>query len=280
MKSVKICNASIGDSSPFTLVAGPCVIESRDVLCQAAEVLAELKQQFSIQVIFKSSYDKANRSSINSFRGPGIEEGLKLLEEVRDQFHLPIFTDVHSPEQATMAGEVCDVLQIPAFLCRQTDLLVAAGKTGKVVNVKKGQFLSANEMKSVVNKILSTNNDQITLTERGTLFGYQNLVVDFRNIDLMKELGFPILFDATHSVQLPGGLGSESGGDRRFIPTLSKAALASGVNGIYAETHPDPSGALCDAACQLPLQELRELIPIWIELFELNQKQNSPHALT
>jgi 2-dehydro-3-deoxyphosphooctonate aldolase (KDO 8-P synthase) len=276
MKSFSVCDYTLGDDAPFTLVAGPCVIESREILMKTAENLANLKEKHSIQVIFKSSYDKANRSSIDSFRGPGIQEGLKLLQEVRKQFNLPIFTDVHTPEQATIVGEVCDVLQIPAFLCRQTDLLVAAGNTGKFINVKKGQFLSAAEMESVVKKILSTGNEKIALTERGTFFGYQNLVVDFRNIFLMQQFGFPILFDATHSVQLPGGLGSESGGDRRFIPTLSKAALAAGVNGIFAETHPDPSQALCDGACQLPLKQLDELIPTWLALYEINHlKRNT-----
>lgn len=274
MRSIHLNDYTIGGpSSPLTLVAGPCVIEDHSVMMAAAEFLAHLRANYPIQVIFKSSFDKANRSSIHSYRGPGLEKGLQLLEEIREQFDLPIFTDVHTPEQAKCAADVCDILQIPAFLCRQTDLLVACGETGRIINVKKGQFLSAAEMQSVINKILSTGNDQIILTERGTLFGYQNLVSDFRNIFLMQEMGYPVFYDTTHSVQLPGGLGTQSGGDRRFIPTLSKAALATGVQGIYAETHPNPVDALCDAACQLSLVQLGELVGQWIEIYQLIQSQ-------
>ncbi|MCH9611464.1 MAG: 2-dehydro-3-deoxyphosphooctonate aldolase [Chlamydiales bacterium] len=249
------------------LVCGPCVIESEDATLFAAQFLKNLVGD-RCQLYFKSSFDKANRSSVDSYRGPGLKEGLRILQRVKEEFDLPIFTDVHTPEQAVAAAEVCDVIQIPAFLSRQTDLLVAAGQTDAIVNVKKGQFMAPWEMQNVVKKIGS---DKIWLTDRGTTFGYQNLVSDFRSIPIMQELGFPVLYDATHSVQLPAGEGNRSGGDRRFIPTLSKAAIAAGCDGIYAEAHPDPKNAKCDQACQLPFSWLETLLESWLKIHEATQ---------
>jgi len=213
----------------------------------------------SFSLIFKASYDKANRSSIDSFRGPGLEEGLRILERVKNELGLPVLTDVHSPGEAKAAAEVCDMIQIPAFLCRQTDLVAAVGRTKAAVNVKKGQFLAPWDMKNVIDKLLFCGNDRILLTDRGTSFGYNNLVSDFRSIPIMQKLGFPVCFDATHSVQLPGGLGSMSGGQREFIPVLAKAAIAVGCNALFFECHPDPSQAKSDAASVMPLDELPRL---------------------
>jgi 2-dehydro-3-deoxyphosphooctonate aldolase (KDO 8-P synthase) len=250
----------------FFVVSGPCVIESETHALFCAEFLKTLFESKGIQFIFKASYDKANRSSIHSFRGPGIEEGLKILEKIRNTFEIPVFTDVHSPEEAREAAEICAVIQIPAFLCRQTDLIVAAGNTGVIVNVKKGQFMAPWDMKNVVEKLESTGNYNILLTDRGTSFGYNNLVSDMRSIPLMQKLGYPVLYDATHSVQLPGGGGNHSGGEREFIPTLSRAALAAGANGIFAESHPDPENAKSDAASVIPFSYLPELVDSWLRI--------------
>jgi len=217
---------------------------------------------------FKASYDKANRSSIGSYRGPGLEVGLKILERVKKEIGIPIFTDVHTVEEATCASEVCDVIQIPAFLCRQTDLLIQAGKTGCMINVKKGQFMAPWDMKEVVKKIESTGNNKILLTDRGTSFGYNNLVSDFRGIPIMQKFGYPVFYDATHSVQLPGGLGNTSDGQREFIQVLSKAAIAAGCDGIYAETHPDPSLAKCDQKTQIPLEKLPAYLEAWRKIVD------------
>ncbi|MCH9609684.1 MAG: 2-dehydro-3-deoxyphosphooctonate aldolase [Chlamydiales bacterium] len=257
------------------IVSGPCVIESEKAAMEAAEWLVRFFESLPVSFIFKSSYDKANRSSISSFRGPGLEEGLKILEKVKTTYGVPIFTDVHSPQEAYEAAAVCDVIQIPAFLCRQTDLLVAAGKTGATVNIKKGQYMAPWDMEHVIGKITSTGNENIMLTERGTSFGYNNLVSDLRNIPLMQKFGYPVLFDATHSVQLPGGLGNQSGGDRQFIPTLSAAAIAAGCDGIYAETHPNPKAAKCDAACMLPFDQLSKLVDRWLALYEVSHPCSS-----
>ena len=246
------------------VICGPCVIESEEAALFAAEHLKKLFEG-KATFYFKSSYDKANRSSAESFRGPGLETGLKILERVKKEVGVPIFTDVHSPEEAYAAAEVCDVIQIPAFLSRQTDLLVAAGKSGAIVNIKKGQFMAPWEMKNVVKKV---NTDKIWLTDRGTTFGYQNLVSDMRAIPIMQELGFPVFYDATHSVQLPAGEGHQSGGERQFIPHLSRAALAAGCDGIYAEAHPDPANAKCDQACQLPFEWMPKLIESWLRVYE------------
>lgn len=258
------------------IVTGPCVIESEKAALEAAEWLVRFFEKKPVKFIFKSSYDKANRSSVSSFRGPGLEEGLKILERIKTTFNIPIFTDVHSPEQAREAAEVCDIIQIPAFLCRQTDLLIAAGKCDVTVNIKKGQFMAPWDMEQVVNKIRSTGNENILLTERGVSFGYNNLVSDMRSIPIMQKLGYPVLYDATHSVQLPGGLGHSSGGEREFIPTLSRAAIAAGCDGIYAESHPSPKDAKCDAACMLSFKQLPELVDNWLSLFEVMRTCSNP----
>lgn len=243
------------------LLLGPCSLENASICEQVANVLAKLREQHSeAQIIFKGSFDKANRTSVSSPRGPGLEEGLNLLAQIKRDFGFPVVTDIHLPEQAAPAAEVCDVLQIPAFLCRQTDLLVAAAQTGKVVNVKKGQFLSPFEMRYVVQKLEESGAAEIWLTDRGTSFGYQNLVVDMRSFPLMAELGHPTICDATHAVQLPGAAGGKSGGQKEFVETIAKAALAAGANGLFLETHPDPANALSDQGSQIPLAELPGVI--------------------
>lgn len=268
MRSVMVKNFLIGPDQPLTVVSGPCVIESEAHAMEAAEFLTRFFEGKSVNFIFKSSYDKANRSSIHSFRGPGIEEGLKILEKIKTTFSIPIFTDVHSSEEAREAAEICDVIQIPAFLCRQTDLLVASAKTGAVINVKKGQFMAPWDMKNVVEKIEEAGNQNILLTERGNSFGYNNLVSDMRSIPVMQKMGYPVFFDATHSVQLPGGLGHATGGQSEFIPVLARAALAAGCNGIYAEAHPDPKNAKSDAACQIAFTDLPKLLDEWLRIYE------------
>lgn len=242
------------------LIAGPCALESRSLALEVAAAVAEVAGRLGITAIFKSSFDKANRTSITSFRGPGLATGLSWLAEARETSGLPVVTDIHLPEQAAPVAEVADVLQIPAFLCRQTDLLVAAAATGKVVNVKKGQFLAPWDMKNVVSKLAEAGGRRVWLTERGASFGYNNLVVDFRSVPIMKSLGHPVVFDATHSVQLPGGQGGASGGQREFVPTLARAAVAAGVDGLFLEVHPDPDKALCDGPNSWPLARLEPLL--------------------
>lgn len=272
MHKIKVKDFFIGKGENLTVVSGPCVIENEEHALKCAEFLTKLFAGKPINFIFKSSYDKANRTSVNSFRGPGIEEGLKILEKVRETFDIPIFTDVHSPEEAREAGEVCDVIQIPAFMSRQTDLLVAAGKTGAVVNIKKGQFMAPWDMRHAVEKVLSTGNERLLLTDRGTSFGYNNLVSDMRAIPIMQQFGYPVFYDATHSVQLPGGEGTFSGGEREFIPTLSRASLAAGCQGIYAESHPHPELAKSDAACVIPFSALPTLVEDWLRIYEAVQE--------
>ena len=250
-----------GGGAPFFLIAGPCVIESREHCLEIAAQLREIVGAAGIPLIFKASYDKANRSSVRSYRGPGIEEGLAILAEVRERTGLPLLTDVHSPAEARAAAEVVDVVQVPAFLCRQTDLVTAAGETGKTVNVKKGQFVAPWDMKNVVEKIHAAGNHRILLTERGTTFGYNNLVVDMKALQLMRDLDTPVIFDATHSAQLPGGLGHASGGERRFVPLLARAAVAAGVDGLFFEVHEDPDRALSDGPNSMPLDALPDLLP-------------------
>jgi len=253
-------------SGPFVL-AGPCVIESREITLRTATALAAVAERLGLPLVFKSSFDKANRTAVTSFRGPGMEEGLAILAEVKDETGLPIVTDIHSPEQAARVAEVADVLQIPAFLCRQTDLLVAAAGTGRIVNIKKGQFLAPWDMKNAVDKVRASGNERVWLTERGSTYGYNNLVVDMRAIPQMRSFDVPVVFDATHSVQLPGGLGAASGGQREYVPVLASAAVAAGADGIFLETHPDPDTALCDGPNSLPLDRveplLRRLKAIW-----------------
>jgi len=251
---------AVGGGAPLFLIAGPCVIESRDHTLRIAAQVRAITDRVGIPTIFKASYDKANRTSVSSFRGPGMDEGLAILAAVRDATGLPILSDVHSPAEASAAGDVLDVLQIPAFLCRQTDLIVAAAQTGKPLSVKKGQFLSAEETKPVVEKARSAGANGLMLTERGTMFGYGDLVVDFRNLPRMRAHGVPVIFDGTHSVQRPGGLGDRSGGDRAMIPSLVRAAVAVGCDGLFLETHDDPPNAKCDAATQWPIDQLEALL--------------------
>jgi 2-dehydro-3-deoxyphosphooctonate aldolase (KDO 8-P synthase) len=257
---VDIGTFKTGQGQPPFLIAGPCVIESEQIVMETAGSIAEITRSLGMPYVFKSSFDKANRTSITSFRGPGIEKGLAILKKVRDQFDLPVLTDVHTEAQATVAGKVVDVLQIPAFLCRQTDLLTAAAKTGKVVNVKKGQFLSPVEMGNAVKKVEECGNRRILLTERGSSFGYNNLVVDMRAFPIMRGFGYPVVFDATHSVQLPGGGGTKSSGQREFVEPLACAAAGAGVDGFFMEVHPNPDKALSDGPNMVPLSQLKSLL--------------------
>lgn len=253
-------NLTLGNALPLVLIAGPCALENRDHVLKVADSLVTISNRLNIGLIFKTSFDKANRSHSESPRGIGIEDSVPIFSEIRERFKIPILTDVHLPDQCEILKDVVDVLQIPAFLCRQTDLLVAAAETGCVVNVKKGQFLSPNEMKNVVSKILMTGNDKILLTERGTTFGYNNLVSDFRSLPIMKDFGFPVVFDATHSVQRPGGMGTKTGGDREYVEILSRAAVAVGCAALFVETHPSPDNAPSDGPNMLPLGTLEGMM--------------------
>jgi len=257
---VHVGSIPCGGNLPFILIAGPCVIEGRDSALYHAEALRVLTDRLGVPFIYKSSYDKANRTSAESFRGLGMDEGLAILAETKRQYGVPTLTDVHSPEEARAAADAVDVLQIPAFLCRQTDLLLAAGKSGRVVNIKKGQFLAPLDMGHAAAKVASTGNRRILLTERGASFGYNNLVSDFRSLPIMATTGYPVVYDATHSVQLPGGQGNTSGGQREFIAPLARAAVAVGVNGIFMEVHRDPERALSDSATVFPLAQLEILL--------------------
>ena len=257
---------AFGDGT-LTFIAGPCVIESRKMALDLAERLSALTDMLKVKYIFKASFDKANRTSVDSFRGPGIDEGLDILAEIRAKFDVPVLTDVHEPWQCARVAEVCDVLQIPAFLARQTDLVVAAGETGAVVNVKKGQFMAPEDMAQVIRKIESTGNRRIVLCERGASFGYRNLVADMRSLLIMRELGYPVVMDATHSVQRPGGLGTGSGGDGRFAPAIARAAVATGVDGVFMETHMNPKKALSDSANAIAFREVEGL---WRKLIAIN----------
>lgn len=257
---VDIGSFKAGQGQPPFLIAGPCVIESEQLVMETAGRIAEITKSLGIPYIFKSSFDKANRTSIKSFRGPGIEQGMAILKSVRDHIGSPVLTDVHTEEQATEAGKVVDVLQIPAFLCRQTDLLIAAANTGKVVNVKKGQFLSPIEMGNAVKKVEECGSRRILLTERGSSFGYNNLVVDMRSFPILRSFGYPVVFDATHSVQLPGGGGTKSSGQREFVEPLACAAAGAGVDGFFMEVHPNPDEALSDGPNMVPLHQLKSLL--------------------
>ena len=244
----------------FQLIAGPCVIESEEMVLSVAKQMNEITEELGIPYTFKASFDKANRTSINSFRGPGIEEGLRILQKVKDTYGLPICTDIHESWQAEIAAQVADVLQIPAFLCRQTDLLVAAAKTGKCINIKKAQFLAPWDMKNCLDKVKESGNENVMLCERGSTFGYNTLVVDMTGLRVMKEFGVPVIFDATHSVQKPGGNGTSTGGNRQYVEYLAKAAMAVGVDGVFMETHPDPDHAKSDGPNMVPLSEMKELL--------------------
>jgi 2-dehydro-3-deoxyphosphooctonate aldolase (KDO 8-P synthase) len=259
-RQISLGSLRLGRGNPLFLIAGPCVIESEAHARALAERIAQAAAERGVPYIFKASYDKANRSSLQSYRGPGLKEGLRILAKIKSELKLPVLTDIHEPSHAAPAAEVCDVLQIPAFLARQTDLLVAAGKTGRVVNLKKGQFLAPWEMKNAIEKVASTGNEKVILTERGTSFGYQNLVVDVRSFPEMQKLGCPVVFDVTHSVQLPGEQGHASGGQPEFIEPLARAGVAAGVDGIFLEVHDNPAAALSDGANALPLARLAALL--------------------
>ena len=263
---VRVGGLEIGNDRPLVLISGPCQIESRDHAMECAAALVEICAAAGIGLIFKSSYDKANRTSASAARGIGMDQGLAILAEVKSRFGCPVLTDVHAPEQCAPAAQAVDVLQIPAFLCRQTDLLLAAGETGAAINVKKGQFLAPWDMVNVAAKVASTGNERILLCERGTSFGYNTLVSDLRGLPIMARTGYPVVFDATHSVQLPGGQGSASGGQREFVPVLARAAVAAGVAGVFMETHPDPARALSDGPNAWPLDRMPALLETLVGL--------------
>ena len=257
---IKTGNIVIGQGCPLVLIAGPCVIENYETTREIAASLKEITAGLQMPFIFKASYDKANRTSVNSFRGPGLVDGLKVLAEIRKEFDVSILSDVHRISEIDAAARVLDIIQIPAFLCRQTDVVTAVAQTGKPVNIKKGQFLAPWDISNVVDKITSSGNQQVIITERGTMFGYNNMVVDFRGFLIMRRTGYPIIFDATHSVQLPGGSGTSSGGQRDFAPMLARAAVAAGVDGVFMEVHPDPERALCDGPNSLKLDTIHDLL--------------------
>ena len=265
-KLVKVGQIEIGAGSPLVVIAGPCVIESKDSALRHAAALKEKADRAGVPYIFKSSYDKANRSSANSFRGPGLEKGLEILLAVKTKIGVPVLTDVHEIAQIASVRAVADILQIPAFLCRQTDFVVAVANSARVVNVKKGQFLAPWDMRNIVDKILSTGNEQILLTERGASFGYNNLISDMRSLVVMGELGYPVVFDATHSLQLPGGLGNASGGERKYIPSLARAGVAVGIDALFMEVHEDPDQALSDGPNSLELKHFESLLRIVKEI--------------
>jgi 2-dehydro-3-deoxyphosphooctonate aldolase (KDO 8-P synthase) len=260
MHNVTISDITIGQGQPLALIAGPCVLESRDLAFHIAETVCTMTAELGIPYIFKGSFDKANRTSISSFRGPGLHEGMEILRAVREEFHVPVCTDFHEPAQAAELAKVVDLLQVPAFLCRQTDMLVAAAETGKPVSVKKGQFLAPWDMKNVIGKFTAGGNQQLMLAERGASFGYNNLIVDMRSLAVMRDFGYPVIFDATHSAQLPGGTGTATGGQREFIPALIRGAVAIGVDALFMEVHPEPKKGLSDATTMWPLAQLREVL--------------------
>lgn len=253
-------NVPFGGDHPFLLIAGPCVLETEEKTLSVAGELRNISEETGTPIIFKSSYDKANRTSISSFRGPGIDQGLAILHNVKKQYNIPVLSDVHATHEVEKASVVLDALQIPAFLCRQTDLVIAAAETGKPVNIKKGQFLSPWDMENIIEKCLSVGNENIFITERGSCFGYHNLVVDFRSLPIMRSFGYPVVFDVTHSLQLPGGRKKSSGGQREFAEPLARAAVAIGVHGLFMEVHPDPDSAPCDGPNMLKLKNLRALL--------------------
>ena len=273
VRQVKINDKVIfGGRKPLVLIAGPCVIESPDGTLRIAEAIKKITSKLKVPFVFKASFDKANRTSIKSFRGPGLYEGLKVLSQVRSKLGVPILSDVHDVTQAQMAGEILDIIQIPAFLCRQTDLIIAAAKTGKTVNVKKGQFMAPWDVSGIIKKMQEAGNQNLLLTERGVSFGYNNLITDFRALPVMRDLGFPVVFDATHSVQKPGGLGTSSGGESQYIPLLARCAVAAGVDAIFLETHPNPARALSDGPNTLPLKDLEKLLKDLIAIDRITDK--------
>jgi 2-dehydro-3-deoxyphosphooctonate aldolase (KDO 8-P synthase) len=265
-REVNVGGVKIGGANPLALIAGPCAIEGAEECMDQARLVRQAAEAAGIGLIFKASFDKANRTSSSSFRGPGMKEGLQILSAIKKELELPILTDVHEPSQCDIVAEVADVLQIPALLCRQTDLIWAAGKTGKVVNVKKGQFLAPGDMRNVVDKIRATDNEDILLTERGTSFGYHYLVSDMRALPSMRMLGYPVVFDATHSVQTPGGMGTKSGGERQFVAPLARAAVAAGIDCIFIEVHPDPDKALSDGPNMIRVEDLTALAELLLKI--------------
>lgn len=267
--TVRIAHIEVGPKKPLLLIAGPCVIESWEQIFNTASALKDICKELGINYVFKASFDKANRTSYNSFRGPGMKKGLEMLAEIKAKLGLPVLSDVHEEIQCAAAGEVLDILQIPAFLCRQTDLVAAAARTGKAVNIKKGQFVAPLDIIHSVRKVVEQGNENVLVTERGTTFGYNNLVVDFRAFPMIQASGYPMIFDATHSVQLPSAGGGVSGGDRRYIPQLTRAALAAGCDGLFMEVHPNPDQAKSDAATQVPLSQARELLAQCAKIHEL-----------
>ena len=273
MSNLKLNNFNIGNLETMTLMGGVNVLESDSIVMNVAEKFAESTRNLNVNWIFKGSYDKANRSSISSFRGPGIEEGLRMLEKVKSQFNVPVITDIHEPSQAEQAAEVADVIQIPAFLCRQTDLVVAAAKTKKIIQFKKPQFLSATEMKNVIEKCSQAGNSKIILCERGNSFGYNNLIVDMINFQIMKELDVPVIFDATHSLQLPGGLGHAADGRREYLLPLAKAGLSQCIAGLFIEAHPDPDNAKCDGPCAISSDEIPKVVSQLADLDDFIKNQ-------
>ncbi len=268
MKKVNVDKGVVFGDGKLTFIAGPCVIESREMAIDLAKKLTALAKKLNVGYVFKASFDKANRTSVDSFRGPGIEKGLEILSEIRQKFDVPVLTDIHEPWQCAPVAEVCDILQIPAFLARQTDLVVAAAETGAVVNVKKGQFMAPEDMSQVIRKIESVGNRRILLCERGSSFGYRNLVADMRSLLIMRKLGYPVIMDATHSVQRPGGLGNGSGGDGEYAPALARAAVATGVDGVFMETHINPKVAKSDGANALKFSEVEKL---WKKLIAIHE---------
>lgn len=258
--SYQLNNIKVGGRSPFFLIAGPCVAESRDLLFQVAEKMVTICADLHIPYVFKASFDKANRSSIDAYRGPGMDLALQWMSELKEQFNVPILTDIHDPDQCSTAAEVADILQVPAFLCRQTDLISAAAKTGSALNIKKGQFLSPWEVQNIVKKAHSVGNQRVSITERGFSFGYNNLIVDQRSFPIIRSMDIPVIFDGTHSVQLPGGLGSSTDGQREFIPNLTRSAVASGIDGLFMEVHPEPSKGLSDPTTMFPLDQIGDLL--------------------
>ena len=270
-KEIQIAHTKLGGNNPLFIIAGPCVIESEDIVFSAAKRLKEICSSIGLSLLFKSSYDKANRTSISSFRGPGLEKGLRVLSDVRGRFDIPVISDVHSVEEVKIASEVLDAIQIPAFLCRQTDIILAASKTMKPVNIKKGQFLAPWDVRNILDKFISTGNRNVFITERGTSFGYNNLVVDFRGIPVMRSFGYPVIFDVTHSLQLPGGMGKSSGGQREFAEPLARAAAAVHIDGLFMEVHPEPDRALCDGPNMIKLDELENLLKTVKAIHELTK---------
>ncbi len=267
--AVSIGNLTIKENGPFFIIAGPCVIENEETTLRVAAFLKKTGDLLDIPVIFKTSYDKANRTSLDSYRGPGLDKGLEIIQKVKEKTGLPVLSDVHGLGEIEKAAKILDIIQIPAFLCRQTDLLLKAGRTGLPINIKKGQFLAPFDMEQAIRKVTSTGNKNVLLTERGTSFGYNNLIVDIRSIVIMKGLGFPVVFDATHSVQLPGSVGTSSGGQREFVEYLARAAVASGADGLFVEVHPHPDSALCDGPNSLPLDQVRPLLTLLKEIHGL-----------